>query len=180
MKPATKKILIVGGVGLTAFGLWWWFNHAQAQAQVASHPALAPVSGTSTANGPAPNANVPVAAPVNVPQMQIVSPPAVYTPVAAAPVVTPAPSQVVAPTVAQMYQALVSRWVPYVHNPPPIAMMMPLLTDAQVEGLYNIFTYTWETGSPITPDQVTFWNTIRAQYPALSTGGNGCNNPYCN
>jgi hypothetical protein len=157
----TTKIAVAGGLAVAGYFLW---QHFQASAQITATaatgtPVIANANGTTTAIPP------------GVPVEQVIAP----TPVTATAVsVVPA-----GPTTSTMLTALL-QWGATTKNPALYTQMMNLLTADQIAALYDILENQWLTGTPATAAHTSFWNTLRAQYPFLNSGGVGCNNLACN
>jgi hypothetical protein len=157
-----NKGLIVGGLLVAAAAYYLYSRHVQAQTQIAVQPPLQPVPNTSAA--------LPAVVPTYAAPAQVVAS-------TVPPPVPPAPSQTAQPAVSQMAGALIDQWANLCKNPPIMVQLVGLMTDTEIEGLYNILTTQWETGEPATAANTAFWNQLRGKYPCLNSSGAGCTSP---
>ena len=153
-----QKYLLLGGVGVTALGLWWWWSNQQTTAagQITAQPAIPPA----------------VLPPTGGPVTTLVSSGnAAIPPVGTS--ATPSGAD------ATQLNALLA-WSNATQNPALYAAMINDLTGDQLDSLYNILITQWDTGAQPTAAQTVFWNQLRQQYPFLNTAGKGCTNFACN
>jgi len=157
MDRQTKILLIAGVAGV---GLWWWFSQGQAQASLAAHT-------------PA----VPVPAPIPTGTADQIAPPALtVSPSGGTVAMSVTQQQAVA--LGQMTTALLA-WAQQTKNPALYATWINQLGPSDIASLYNILTTYWAGTAPATPAQISYWNSLVAEYPFLKTGGVGCSNLAC-
>lgn len=141
---------LLGGGAL----LWWYLKKKN------EGPGLVPAGQALPAAQPAgqapnPSQQLPMA---NTPQIQV-QPPQLQVMPTAAPAAPSTPNGI-DPTVYMT----VSNWVIEDGNKPPKVAMQQAAVPAEFAGMYDLITNVWDKGLQPDPEQVFFWDNLRAKY----------------